>query len=65
MKDFNFISPTQIYFGKNAISYLSFEAKKYKKVLIVYGQNSIKKIGLYDEVIKQLLSVIIFISINI
>lgn len=56
MKDFNFISPTQIYFGKNAISYLSFEAKKYKKVLIVYGQNSIKKIGLYDEAIKQLLS---------
>ena len=56
MKDFNFISPTKIYFGKNSLSYLSIEAKKYKKVLIVYGQNSIKKIGLYDEVIKQLSS---------
>lgn len=52
MKDFTFISPTKIYFGKTALSNLSTEVKKYKKVLIVYGQSSIKKIGLYDEVIK-------------
>ena len=56
MKDFNFVSPTKIYFGKNALSYLSNELKNYKKVLLVYGQSSIKKNGLYDEIIKQLLS---------
>ena len=56
MKDFNFVSPTKIYFGKNALSYLSNEFKNYKKVLLVYGQSSIKKNGLYDEVVKQLLS---------
>ena len=54
MKDFTFVSPTKIYFGKASISHLLGEAKKYKKVLIVYGQTSIKKIGVYDEVIKQL-----------
>ena len=56
MKDFSFVSPTKIYFGKNALSNLSNELKKYKKALLVYGQSSVKKIGLYDEVIKQLLS---------
>ena len=56
MKDFTFVSPTKIYFGKNALSCLSNELKKYKKALLVYGQSSIKKIGLYDEVIKQLSS---------
>ena len=56
MKDFNFVSPTKIYFGKKALSYLSNELKNYKKVLLVYGQSSIKKNGLYDEVVKQLLS---------
>ena len=52
MKDFTFISPTQIYFGKNSLSYLSNKLKKYKKVLLIYGQNSIKKIGLYDKIIE-------------
>ena len=57
MKDFNFVSPTRIHFGKNAMNFLSEEIKnKYKKVLLVYGQNSIKKIGVYDAVISQLSS---------
>ena len=57
MKDFNFVSPTRIHFGKNAMNFLSEEIKnKYKKALLVYGQNSIKKIGVYDEVISQLSS---------
>lgn len=54
MKDFTFISPTKIYFGKTAMEGLLVEAKKYKKALIVYGQSSIKEIGVYDQVIKQL-----------
>ena len=57
MKDFNFVSPTRIHFGKNAMNFLSEEIKnKYKKILLVYGQNSIKKIGVYDAVISQLSS---------
>lgn len=54
MKDFNFISPTQIYFGKTAINNLSLALKPYKKVLLVYGSGSIKRNGVYDDVIKQL-----------
>ena len=56
MIDFSFISPTKIYFGKNALNNLPVALKDYKKVLLVYGQSSIKKIGLYDEVISQLSS---------
>ena len=54
MKDFNFISPTQIYFGKTAINNLSLALKPYKKVLLVYGSGSIKRNGVYDDIIKQL-----------
>ena len=56
MKDFTFVSPTKIYFGKSALSNLSSIVKDHKNVLLVYGQNSIKKIGLYDAVISQLSS---------
>ena len=54
MIDFNFVSPTKIYFGKNALTYLSCEAKNYKKVLVVYGQNSVKKLGILGKVFEQL-----------
>ena len=55
MIDFNFVSPTKIHFGKNAMSFLASEIEnKYKNVLVVYGQNSIKKNGVYDQVIFQL-----------
>lgn len=56
MKDFNFISPTKIYFGKDSLSHLLEALDTHKKVLIVYGQSSIKKIGLYDKVISLLSS---------
>ncbi|MBQ4270054.1 MAG: iron-containing alcohol dehydrogenase [Clostridia bacterium] len=49
--DFNYYNPTKIYFGKTAISNLETELKGYgKNVLLLYGKNSIKKIGLYDTV---------------
>ena len=54
MVDFNFVSPTKIYFGKTALNNLSDAVKDYKNVLLVYGQNSIKKNGIYDAVITQL-----------
>jgi alcohol dehydrogenase YqhD (iron-dependent ADH family) len=53
--DFTYYNPTKIYFGKDAISNLSEELANYgKNILLLYGKNSIKKIGLYDEVIKIL-----------
>lgn len=53
MQDFTFNISTKILFGKDQLKKLADEIKKYgDKVLLVYGQNSIKKIGLYDEIIK-------------
>lgn len=54
MNDFVFQNTTKIYFGKNHLSNLGNELKKYgKKVLLTYGGGSIKKIGLYDKVKKE------------
>ncbi|MBR6571223.1 MAG: iron-containing alcohol dehydrogenase [Clostridia bacterium] len=51
MIDFTFENPTRIHFGKNALSQLSGEIKRYgTRVLLVYGGGSIKRIGLYDQV---------------
>lgn len=53
MKDFTFDISTKILFGKDQLKNLAGEIKKYgNKVLLVYGQKSIKKIGLYDQIIK-------------
>lgn len=50
--DFNYYNPTKIYFGKTALSNLKGELEIYgRNVLLLYGKNSIKKIGLYDEVL--------------
>lgn len=53
--DFTYYNPTKIYFGKDAMDNLSSELNNYgKNILLLYGKNSIKKIGLYDEVVKAL-----------
>lgn len=50
--DFEFHNPTKIYFGKTALDNLSAELSNYgENILLVYGKNAIKKIGLYDKVI--------------
>lgn len=56
MKDFDFISPTKIYFGEGKEKNIGKIIKEYgfKKVLFHYGKNSIKKYGLYDVVVKSL-----------
>ncbi len=55
--DFNFHNPTKVYFGKTAIDNLSTELANYgDNVLLIYGKNAIKKIGLYDKAIKILKS---------
>lgn len=53
--DFTYQNPTRIHFGKNAINKLANELREYgPNILLVYGKTSIKKIGLYDQVMNIL-----------
>jgi alcohol dehydrogenase YqhD (iron-dependent ADH family) len=53
--NFSYSNPTRLYFGDDAISFLGEELNNYgKKVMLTYGGGSIKKNGIYDEVIKTL-----------
>lgn len=55
MKDFVFHNKTKVYFGKNQLGHLHEEIAIFgKKVLLVYGGGSIKKIGLYGKVLTEL-----------
>ena len=55
MKDFSFQNPTRIHFGRDALRHLSDEVNRYgKRVLMVYGGGSIKRTGVYDDVLAQL-----------
>ncbi len=53
--NFSYCNPTKLYFGDDSLNYLHDELKKYgENVLLVYGGGSIKKNGIYDEVISIL-----------
>ena len=53
--DFTYYNPTRIHFGKNALDALAGELSSYgESVLLVYGKGSVKRIGLYDKVMKIL-----------
>jgi len=55
MYNFIFQNTTKIYFGENQLGHLGEELKNYgNRVLLTYGGGSIKKIGLYDKVMKEL-----------
>lgn len=54
MKNFNFYNPTRIYFGEGQIKNLQNECKANSRILILYGGGSIKKNGVYDQVINAL-----------
>ena len=56
MKDFVYQMPVKVYFGKNSVKrYLKDELKHYgKNIMLAYGQESIKRNGIYDEVIEVL-----------
>ncbi len=55
--NFSYCNPTRLYFGEDALNNLSVELGKYgDNILLVYGKNSIKKIGLYEQVISILKS---------
>ncbi len=53
--NFSYCNPTKLYFGKGAVKYLKDELPKYgKNVALVYGGGSVKRNGIYDEVVKIL-----------
>lgn len=55
MKNFDYHIPTDVYFGKGQINKLGQRMSSIaKKVLLVYGGGSIKRIGLYDQIMEQL-----------
>ena len=55
MQNFIFDNPTRIIFGKGTIARIGNEVKRFgANVLLVYGQGSIKKHGIYDQVISSL-----------
>ena len=56
MRDFTYYAPTKVHFGKDKHKAVGEIIKEYgfKKIMMQYGMNSIKKSGLYDEVMKSL-----------
>lgn len=53
--DFSYCNPTKLYFGEDSLQHLNEELPKYgKNIVLVYGGGSIKKNGIYDEVIEIL-----------
>lgn len=57
--NFSYCNPTKLYFGENSLFNLSDELKKYgDNVVLVYGTGSIKKNGIYDDIIKILKKII-------
>lgn len=55
--NFNYSNPTKLYFGEDALQNLEAELQKYgDTVQLIYGGGSIKKSGLYDQIIEILIS---------
>lgn len=54
MNNFTFVCPTKIVFGKGSIENLNNLISKNQKILIIFGGGSVKKNGVYDEVINSL-----------
>lgn len=53
--NFSYCNPTKLYFGDKSLDYLNTELPKYgRNVVLIYGGGSIKKNGIYDEVMKIL-----------
>jgi len=54
MNNFDFKNPTKIIFGKDTIKNISNEIPENAKILLLYGGGSIKKNGIYNQVIDAL-----------
>lgn len=55
MQNFDYMTPTRLIFGRDAIAKLPEVMTRFgKKILLTYGGGSIKKIGLYQKVLELL-----------
>lgn len=54
MKNFKFVNPTQIIFGQNSIAQLPKVLPQNSKPLLVFGGGSVRKNGVYDQVVAAL-----------
>lgn len=55
LENFEYCNPTKLYFGDESLKYLNEELPKYgSNVVLVYGGGSVKKNGIYDEVVQIL-----------
>lgn len=56
MKDFVYQMPVKIYFGEKGVEkYLKNELIHYgKNIMVAYGQGSVKRTGIYDDVVNVL-----------
>ena len=53
--NFSYLNATKLYFGDDSLKFLNEELPKYgKNVQIIYGGGSIKKNGIYDQVVQIL-----------
>lgn len=53
--NFSFCNPVKLYFGDESLNYLNMELPKYgDNVVLIYGGGSVKKNGIYDDVIRIL-----------
>ena len=51
MKNFSFYNPVKVVFGKGAVTQVGEETVRYgRKALLVYGQASLKKSGVFDRI---------------
>ena len=54
MNNFEFQAPTKLIFGADTISKVKDEIPKDKKILMTYGGGSIRKNGVYKQVMEAL-----------
>lgn len=55
MNDFVFQNTTKVYFGRDQLGHLGEEIRHCgSRVLLAYGGGSIKRMGLYDRIMKEL-----------
>ena len=54
MNNFLLDLKTKIHFGKGSVKNLRRELKDYKKILLVIGSGSVKKFGIYEQVMNEL-----------
>ena len=53
--NFSYSNPTKLYFGEDSLCFLNEELPKYgKTVQLIYGGGSIKKNGIYSQVMRLL-----------